>query len=307
MRRAEGFSLVELVIAVGLTAVVLAAAFSAIQPATGLFAAAGESGDMQQRVRAAALALRHDLLVAGAGEPWGAGAGPLFYSRAPILPYRATPAGDSPGSFRSDAITLIHVPSGTGGLAVRAYFTLHDQATDMWQLVRDDGDGVRTPVINHVAELSFEYFGDPQPPIMRRPLSDPLGPWTSYGPAPAPASPLDPAGDTCIFVADGSDMPVPRLPALVAPAAGALVALTAAELTDGPWCPDPAAPDRYDADLLRIRAVRVVLRVETAAVSLRGAIGPLFMREGVSAGGAHLAPDLEVRFEVAPRNLHAGR
>ena len=33
--------------------------------------------------------------------------------------------------------------------------------------------------------------------------------------------------------------------------------LTAGQLTDGPWCPNATSTNRFDADLLRIRKVRV--------------------------------------------------
>ena len=49
-----------------------------------------------------------------------------------------------------------------------------------------------------------------------------------------------------------------------------LVMLTAAQLTDGPWCPDAASANRYDADLLRIRKVRVTIRLQTGNAALRG-------------------------------------
>ena len=86
-----------------------------------------------------------------------------------------------------------------------------------------------------------------------------------------------------------------------------LVPLTAPMLTDGPWCPDAVNPNRFDADLLRIRRVAVTLRVESAAASLRGPAGPLFARPGSSSGGEAFVPDQEIRFDVAPRNLNLER
>ena len=54
------------------------------------------------------------------------------------------------------------------------------------------------------------------------------------------------------------------------------------------------------------RRVRVTLRVEAAAASLRGPAGPLFMRGGTSTTPERYIPDRQIRFDVAPRNIDAG-
>ena len=67
---------------------------------------------MQQRLRVATTVLFNDLVIAGAGTDVGANAGPLSDALPPIMPYRqARTGGDAPGTFRSDVITLVHVPS----------------------------------------------------------------------------------------------------------------------------------------------------------------------------------------------------
>jgi hypothetical protein len=86
-----------------------------------------------------------------------------------------------------------------------------------------------------------------------------------------------------------------------------LVALSAGTLTDGPWCPDGVNPNRFDADLLRIRRIAVTLRVESAAAALRGPAGQLFARAGTSTSAHRLLPDREIRFDVSPRNLNLAR
>jgi hypothetical protein len=84
----------------------------------------------------------------------------------------------------------------------------------------------------------------------------------------------------------------------------ALVPLTATELSDGDiWCPNAADPRRYDADLLRIRAVTVTARVQSAIPSFRGPAGPLFWNAGTSTHAARLLPDQEVRFQASIRNV----
>jgi prepilin-type N-terminal cleavage/methylation domain-containing protein len=182
----------------------------------------------------------------------------------------------------------------------RTYFLKSDPATDTFQLMRYDGDGAAdAPVVDHVVGLSFGYFGDPEPPAIRRPITETVGPWTTYGPRPQAS------GDNCVFVGNGTPIPSSALPVLGA--GTSLVPLSAATLTDGPWCPDAVNPNRFDADLLRIRRIAVTLRVESAAAALRGPAGPLFARAGTSTSSHRLVPDREIRFDVSPRNLNLER
>jgi hypothetical protein len=85
------------------------------------------------------------------------------------------------------------------------------------------------------------------------------------------------------------------------------VLLSSSMLLDGPWCPDETRVNRFDADLLRVRRVSVTLRVQAAAASLRGPAGSLFRRAGTASSAARYVPDLEVHFDVAPRNLNLER
>ena len=86
-----------------------------------------------------------------------------------------------------------------------------------------------------------------------------------------------------------------------------MVQLTKAQLTDGPWCPDATNPNRWDADLLRIRKIGVRIRVQSANEALRGPAGALFTYAGKANRGTRYAPDQEIRFMVTPRNLNIGR
>jgi hypothetical protein len=63
--------------------------------------------------------------------------------------------------------------------------------------------------------------------------------------------------------------------------AGPIAAVT---LEDGPWLPDALHPDRFDADLLAVRLVRV----------------------HVTASARH-AGDVHATFDVAPRNMNAAQ
>jgi prepilin-type N-terminal cleavage/methylation domain-containing protein len=177
------------------------------------------------------------------------------------------------------------------------------------QLMFYDGDQRDEPVVDQVVELVFEYFGDPRPPIMINPVTNPIGPWTSYGPKPPPltmATSTWPAGENCAFLVGASGTHEGRLPDL-APGEDGLVGLSEAMLTDGPWCPDATFPTRYDADLLRIRKIGIRLRVQVASSELRGPAGALFRNAGTSSSSSRMVPDQEIRFDVVPRNFNLGR
>jgi hypothetical protein len=372
-RREDGFTLVELIVASGLTLCIAATIFAAVHPAEAVFSVQSEAADMQQRLRVAVAALSDDLAAAGAGLD--SGGSPLIEYFPPLLPYRPGRTGaDAAGTFRTDALTLMYVPSLTaqtststavparaaevevnitpgcpitdsscgfsaaatvlifdetgsfdrfrvsavdgsrlelehtlpdsskiyppgsrivGGVS-RSYFLRAETSGAGFQLMRDDGGrGGAAPVVDHVVQLAFEYFGDPRPPA--RPLPpEPDRQTTSY-----------PAGENCLFVRDGEANAVPRLPRLSA--GEDLLRLSASQLTDGPWCPDPAAPNRFDADLLRIRKVGVTIRVESAIDAFRGPAGALFSRPGTSTTARRYLPDQTVRLAIAPVNLGLGR
>ncbi len=184
------------------------------------------------------------------------------------------------------------------------YYLKSSDATSTWQLMMYDGDLTDTPVVDNVVGLSFEYYGEPAPPQLRKPLADA----TTYGPKPPPLGVNNglgwPDGENCVFMVSGGQQ-IPRLPDL-APGSTGLVPLTAGMLTDGPWCPNTTSAARWDADLLRIREVRVRIRVQVAPKMLRGT-GALFSKPGTAKGGTMWVPDQEIRFDVAPRNLNLGR
>jgi hypothetical protein len=207
-----------------------------------------------------------------------------------------------------DSLTYTGYDRDTTKIVQAANFVYYLNTTTNQLMFYDGGIGADVAVADNVVGLSFEYYGDPQPPTWRpgKAVSDKIGPWTTYGPKPsalavAPWS----IGENCIFSNDGSG-PQPKLPALGAMGTG-LVKLTPAQLTDGPWCPNAASNNRWDADLLRIRKVAVTLRVQAANAALRGPASALFAKGGTSRGGERWVPDQEIRFEISPRNLNLGR
>jgi prepilin-type N-terminal cleavage/methylation domain-containing protein len=192
-----------------------------------------------------------------------------------------------------------------------AYYWRQDPATDTFQLMHYDLFQNDVPLIDDVVNLRFDYMGDASPPVLMAPVTDPVGPWTSYGPKP-PALGVDvasdswPAGENCTFTIDpASGLHVSRLATLGGP--GTLTSLTQAQLSDGPWCPDAANVNRYDADLHRVRQIRITFRVQTGIANLRGPAGVLFTRAGTGRLSDRLVPDQAVQFDVTPRNLNLGR
>jgi len=154
-----------------------------------------------------------------------------------------------------------------------------DAATN--QLMRYNGGLQTMPLVDNFVDMDISYFGDPSQPPSRAP-----------------------GIESCQYNADGTS----KLSALTA-TDGSLVALTPAMLTDGPFCASDS--NQYDLDLLRVRKVRVMLRMQVASASLRGKNPPngpkLWINEGTSQGGAKSVPDYVVTFEVTPRNLNLAR
>lgn len=176
------------------------------------------------------------------------------------------------------------------------------------QLFRYDGLSSASVVLENVVELEFAYFGEPDPPAFLHVGQDQSVTYGPPPPAPEAGQGAWPPGENCTWQISGGEQ-VPRLASLAADSR--LVRLTAAQLTDGPWCPDAASPNRYDADLLRIRSVRVAIRLQTGNPRLRASLGSgrgaFFAHAGTAMNPARTVPDHAIRFDVSPRNMNLGR
>lgn len=178
-----------------------------------------------------------------------------------------------------DDFSKAYTPAENARIAqVETHTYFRDPVTN--QLMHYWGDAnPPEPVTDQIVDLRFEYFGDPEPPD-----------------APRPA----PGGTNCLFDGAGNN----RLPIL--PSNGSsLVELTPALLSDGPFC--GTAPNQYDADLYRIRRIRITMRVQTALADLRGTDPVLFRNPGISNSGQRFIPDYEMSYEIAPRNMNLTR
>ena len=393
MKRQDGWSLVELLVATGIGLSLLACGLAVLGRMQVSFTDEAERADMQQRLRVASDELSRRLIMAGAGASQGTFLGPLNGYLPGVVPFRQGASGaDTAGSFKTDVLSILFVPAATaaqttlrqpapaqsGSISINqdpgcspgdqacgfsagssvlifdetgaydtfrvtsaqpgvlqlqhtmtdtgfvyaagskiveasshTYYLKTNAGTDTYQLMHYDGAASDAAVADHVVGLGFEYFGEPFPPALVRPVTDPIGPWTTYGPRPPPPGTKTsqyPAGENCVFQLDATGLQhVQRLPVLGDGSSTTLVPLTAPEITDGPWCPDATSPRRWDADLLRVRKIVVRIRVEAQYAALRGPAGPLFSRAGTSRDANRWLPDQEVRLEISPRNLNAGR
>jgi len=147
------------------------------------------------------------------------------------------------------------------------------------QLRHYDGYLSDTPVVDHVVAFGVEYLGQPSSPIWPRP---PVG------------------VANCLYDDQGTLAALPTLPSWGA----SLAPLPLASLADGPWC--VSGDTRFDADLLRVRTVRISLRLEAVASSARGR-GAEYARQGSSTSVWSSVPDVTITFDVTPRNLGLGR
>lgn len=204
--------------------------------------------------------------------------------------------------------------SGHAQMAVvdeHTYFLKANPAAATYQLMHYDGQVSDFPVVDNIVGLGFAYLGTPAPPVVTGRLStiDPGRVETTYGPPP-PALGIDDAddawaaGENCV-VAVVNGQQVSRLPPLGP--GSSLVVLTPAQLTDGPWCPDAAAAERFDADLLRIRRVRVQMRAQAGSASFRGAAGAFFTFPGTATRSDRVVFDQAVETDITPPNLQVTR
>ena len=274
----RGFSIIELLIAVAITLVVAGAILGLTGPAYAMFQTAVERNDMQQRLRIGIEAIAKDLIMAGMP-------GRTF---AAVVPRRrGLRSPDPPDVFFDDRMSVMYVPPAAATTTLSA----------------DTASTVAVPV----------------QPQRNCPIADPLCGFHAN----QLVSVFDGAGAhdefRIIAIQDNPPALVGNGTPLSAPySAGAIVSeIVAATYSlqrdqlmryDGSQTDSPIADDvvrlrfqyfdrsgsslipldepRFDADLLRIRLVRVTLHVRASRTFI-------FTR----------IPDLEISFDVAPRNL----
>ena len=189
-------------------------------------------------------------------------------------------------------------------LVTRTYYLSMDTREERYQLRQYDGFDVDVPIVDNVVGLEFELYGETQPAQIRTSVTDPLGPWTTYGPKP-PALEVDnpndtwPAGEDCAFLLVAGEVR-PRMEAL-----GDRVDLGEARQSHA---------DRRSMVSDRPAAIGRRGPVESPWVAsasasgskrgLRGPAGPLFAR-----GGLRRWREIHSDYSpsMSPRNLNLGR
>ncbi|MEZ5292133.1 MAG: prepilin-type N-terminal cleavage/methylation domain-containing protein [Vicinamibacterales bacterium] len=193
-------------------------------------------------------------------------------------------------------------PAGTVVAAVVAhgYELRPDASTGLQQLVRRVGAGPASPVIDFVLGFDVEWWAAGTPAISTAP--DGTEDHATAGPAPpAPGAPGDaawPAGENCAFARPTGGAAAWR----GTPGGAGAVPVPLVQFADGPWCPGPSAPSRWDADLATVVEARLSLTVAAAAAALRPAPGLGLTR----SPGTRPVPDLVVRTAVRPGRRGAG-
>jgi type II secretory pathway pseudopilin PulG len=186
----------------------------------------------------------------------------------------ATAVTGSDVTIRPHGASIIQpYEAGMPVVEVRAQSYYFDSA--LGQLRHYDTDVTDRPMIDGVVAFSVEYFGAPLPPLWPKP---PIG------------------ISNCLY--DGGGVLNPSLQVL-APAPGRLTPLPVSLFADGPWCGD--GPMRFDADVLRIRYIRLSLRVEVPLAWRSSSVQ--HANPGRNESAWRTLPDYSLTVGVAPRNL----
>jgi prepilin-type N-terminal cleavage/methylation domain-containing protein len=155
-------------------------------------------------------------------------------------------------------------------VAARTYY--FDPASR--QIRQYDTDTTDTPVLDDVVEMKVEYFGRAAPPVKPKP---PIG------------------VANCLFDAVGNPLPL-SIPV----SGGNEVPLSLDVFRDGPWCGSGGI--EFDADLLRVRRLRVTFVIQASSRSMRGR-GAGFSASGTNRSVWNRLTDLTVVVDIAPVNL----
>ena len=180
-----------------------------------------------------------------------------------IQPQQSQSSGYLPGAYVAEAESDVY---------------WHDSSAR--QLRHYDGYQTDVPVVDNVVSLSFEYFGDPLPPVRPKP---------------------PPGTANCLYDAGGN---LTASLSVLTPQGGSLAPLPLSMLSDGPWC--GAGDNRFDADLLRVKRVRVSLRIQATQAAHRGSVAD-YVIAGFGRGALGVVPDYSIAFDIAPRNLNVSR
>jgi prepilin-type N-terminal cleavage/methylation domain-containing protein len=324
---AAGFTLIEVLLSLAILAAVAVPLLFVTAAVQRLARSQSDAADLQQRTRVLAEKIQRDITMAGAGPLHGSGDSLAGYLPAIVPARTGARLADPELSAFPDRITILYAPQDASYMPVAA--AMPDPASGIMIDPSMPGcraaglcgfvEGTRALILDTsapgsghdvftVTGLAGELLHEaPNPPFSR-----------AYGAGTAAVLPvvqrvyyLDrPRGRLMMY--DGFQSDLPLFDNVVdlrfayfgdGPASSSLRPVLLSELSDGPAL--GIAPNRFDADLQRIRLVRVTLRLQAGVDAVRGA-GPWFAQPGRSSSGYSFVPDFEVTFDVAPRNVRGG-
>jgi hypothetical protein len=331
----RGVSLVELVVALGVTLVVCGLAAVALVEAGAAFAWQPSAAELAARARGAVRQLTADLEAAGAGPrahlPPGDPSVPAFPDASrlaawmpPLLPrIVALDAADADTTAADDRLSIVSIADAAPQAAVRrvgpdlrwvpgptcpalvdgcamgagrAVLALERRrGFRLLEVFGVDADGIRLASGDDVARVDGAALLADADVVTYR--FDRARRELLRGRAGGGALPLvdHVAGFAVEYWGDAAPASAPRLES---------VRLEPATLCDGPWIGE--APWRVDADLFRVRRVRVRLRLQADAAAVRGINPQRFAAAGTATSPAREVPDLDLAIDVAPASLRGG-
>ena len=312
----RGFTLVELLVATALLLVLLGLTGRVLLDLRTAIDVTAERADLQQRARVAIDALASRLRGAGAGADHGTAPGPLDQWIPAVLPGRpGDPAGFAAGVTTFEVLASVHaaalrfdLPRGAASvdLEYRAGCAPPCGFFERMTILIADADGdfdlyVLTAVDGRAANVRRLEIG----------TDDGYAAGSAVWPVDVRAIYFEEQHrELRSFDGDRSDLPLVnevadlRLEYWRRLADGSLAAIDAGSLDDGPWRGSGAAP--YDADLLGLCGVRVMLRLQAASPIYRGTHPQWFRYPGTAVDPARMVRDLSLRTTIARRNRREG-
>jgi hypothetical protein len=316
MTNHRGSVLLEVLVAAAVACATCAVLFQFAVAAQAAVAAQGDAADQQQRLRVVTEAVRHDLMMAGAGPSRGAGDGPLIRVLPPVVPARIGIVSPDPElTARGDRLSIVYVPEAHAQALLRSAmataasplaidgspvcaagtscgFAVGDRAI-VYEPSREGGphELLTIGAVDAIRDLLIPAV----------PLSHAYGAGARVAIVTVRVYHFD-AINRRLMMYDGDRSDVPlidrvvnmRVTYLADPRPDALLsipladlggtvprALSLAQLVDGPVAGE--APNRFDADLLRLRRVQITLTLQNE-----------------SAAAVH---DLTATVDVAPPNM----
>ena len=282
MTNHRGSALLEVLMGAAIACGTCAVLFQFAVAAQAAVAAQGDAADQQQRLRVATEAIRHDLIMAGAGPSRGAAYGPLISVLPPVIPARIGISGADPElTARGDLLSIVYVPEAREQAVLRSTMgTASSPLAIDGSPVCAGGSACGFAVGDRAIVYDASREGGPYEFLTvgavdtARDLVIPSAPLNRAYAAGARVALVSirvyhfDAATRRLMVYDGERSDVPlidrvlsmRVTYLADLGGTAPTPISLAQLADGPVA--GAAPNRFDVDLLRVRRVQITLTLE---------------------------------------------